>query len=184
MKNSVSSATDLYKSLLRKHVKRGLSGHPLYMTWINMMRRCYDPREVTYYMYGAVGVIVCERWHDKEKFFEDMHPKPSPKLTLDRVDGAQNYNPDNCRWATIYEQNGNKRTNHRVALNGRTEHIAEWGRILGMPACLIRARLKMGWPVERALNPKLAYRKSRLSGVSPIASSARDTERPSPCSTR
>jgi len=163
MKNSVSSATSLYKSLLLKHVKRGLSKHPLYMTWINMMRRCYDPREVTYYMYGAAGVDVCERWHDKEKFFEDMHPKPSPELTLDRVDGSKNYNPNNCRWATIYEQNSNKKTNVRITLNGVTHTGAQWAEITGIKHATILQRVKAGWSPAQILNPAKFHRWRRPS---------------------
>ena len=90
--------------------KPGWTLHPLYFTWLNMIRRCGDPREKTYYLYGACGIRVCDRWlssfHD---FLKDMGPKPSPKHTLDRRKNDGNYNPENCKWATPLEQAANRR---------------------------------------------------------------------------
>lgn len=137
--------------------------NPLYFTWKNMMRRCYYPQEVTYYMYGAVGVRVCERWHDRRNFFADMPPKPSPKHSIDRIDGTKGYSPDNCRWADIYEQNGNKRTNVWITLDGVKHHVAEWSRITGIEASKITSRLRRGWPPEQILNPANFNRWNRPS---------------------
>lgn len=162
MKKSVSPATTV-GPMRRYEMVKDINGkkvpqNPLYFTWKNMMRRCYDPREVGYYMYGAAGVTVCERWHDRRNFFSDMYPKPEGKHSIDRIDGTKGYSPENCRWATIFEQNGNKRTNRWIIFNGQRKHPAEWSRITGIQVTTIRRRMKAGWTPEQILNPAKFHR--------------------------
>lgn len=78
-----------------------------YITWQNMKRRIIDPsRNVRY---GAKGVTICTRWAKSFKdFYEDMGPKPTPSHSIDRIDNTKGYEPGNCRWATIEQQNRNK----------------------------------------------------------------------------
>lgn len=83
--------------------------HELYNAWSCMKQRCYNPKHISYKYYGGVGVEVCERWRESfESFLEDMGERP-PGHTLDRKDTRGDYSPDNCRWATAYQQNSNRR---------------------------------------------------------------------------
>jgi len=80
-----------------------------YRTWVNMKARCYNPRMNAYEHYGGRGIFVCERWkHSFENFLADMGPKPAG-LSLDRKDVNGSYEPDNCSWATPYQQTHNRR---------------------------------------------------------------------------
>lgn len=95
---------------------RGTHGQSLkkgsiYRIWATMLSRCRNPNDDGYYLYGARGISVCERWLKFENFFADMGDRPSPKHSIDRYPNpAGNYEPSNCRWATPKEQAENRKT--------------------------------------------------------------------------
>lgn len=107
----------LYRELARDrgrlNLTHGLRGHPLYRTWYDMMRRCYNPKHVSYPWYGGRGIAVCERWHDVATFVSDIErwlgPRP-PGMTLDRICNGHDYRQDNVRWAPSWLQMVNSRT--------------------------------------------------------------------------
>ena len=129
--------------------------HPLYMTWVNMRRRCRDESYHAYSRYGGKGVTVCERWHTFANFVEDMGPKPEG-ATLDRIDGSGNYEPGNCRWATRETQNRNRNNVKRYDYDGRSLTIPEWAEVMGLTQGQLHDRInRYGWSVERALTTKV-----------------------------
>ena len=80
-----------------------------YRSWNAMRNRCKNKRAERYPQYGGRGIAVCERWNQFENFLTDMGKRPIGK-TLDRYpDKNGNYEPGNCRWATVTEQNRNRR---------------------------------------------------------------------------
>lgn len=81
-----------------------------------MLKRVQQPTHPRYADYGGRGIAICERWLDFENFLADMGERPEgeypsgvPHYSLDRIDVNGNYEPGNCRWATVSEQNANQR---------------------------------------------------------------------------
>lgn len=77
-----------------------------YRIWAGMKNRCLNPKNKDFKHYGGRGITVCDQWMTFSNFFADMGERPG-KLTLDRIDGAKGYEPDNCRWATMKQQRQN-----------------------------------------------------------------------------
>lgn len=77
-----------------------------------MKTRCYSARHNGFYLYGGRGIAVCDRWRTSfANFLSDMGERPSRTHSLDRIDSDGNYEPGNCRWATVHEQQRNRRNN-------------------------------------------------------------------------
>lgn len=130
----------------------GETASPEYRVWVAMRRRCDHPDAVGYENYGARGITVCERWRQFAPFLADMGPRPSEAHTLERIDNNGSYSPENCRWATRFEQSRNKRTNVWLTLNGRTQIMQDWSRELGIPETTILYRRRRGLSDEECLS--------------------------------
>lgn len=129
-----------------------LSGAPEYHVWVSIKQRCLNSKEPGFRFYGGRGIKVCERWMRFEHFYADMGPRPSPELSIDRINNDGDYEPGNCRWATSKQQKRNQRRNRIVTHDGRQMTIAEACELTGMTHALVSERLKRGWSTERALS--------------------------------
>lgn len=129
--------------------------HPLYVTWRNMLMRCYNPKYQGYRYYAERGIGVCDEWQkDFWAFASHVGDKPTPKHTLDRSDNAKGYEPGNVRWATVQEQRRNTRAASCI-VGGQT--LAEASAATGLRPMTIYTRLRSGLSAEDALSaPKRA----------------------------
>lgn len=79
-----------------------------------MIKRCQNPNHHAYARYGGRGIQVCAEWRkDFAAFLRDVGHRPSPDLSLDRINNDGNYEPGNVRWATRQQQANNRRTSRR-----------------------------------------------------------------------
>jgi hypothetical protein len=140
----------------------GSGGSPEYRAWKNMLTRCLYKCHKDYHRYGGRGITVCERWRTSfANFLADMGLKPSPKHSIDRIDGSGNYEPSNCRWATQSEQMSNTSRNVNITFRGMTRNLSQWCELLGVSREMVRGRLARGWTVERAFTTPKTTPKQR-----------------------
>lgn len=153
------------------------SQSPTYKAWVRMIARCENPKNQNYEYYGGRGITVDPRWRSSfSNFLEDMGERPEG-LTLDRKDPLKGYGPDNCQWATQFEQGKNRTTNVYLTLGEETLIMSDWVRRLGCKISALRMRLSKGWSVERALTEPFEYRTPRKSNGPKLVSDASDRAR-------
>lgn len=144
------------------HYKHGGKGTKLYEVWCTMRRRCNCPKVQSYKHYGGRGIKVCEEWQDDFLVFQKWAISNGYQegLTLDRIDNNGNYEPSNCRWATMKVQANNQRTTLKIEYKGLTKTLHEWADFLGLkPNTLYYRIFKLKWSVERAFNEKVSFDK-------------------------
>lgn len=145
----------------KNHVVHGMYGERLYNIYTSMIQRCENPNKADYHNYGGRGIKVCDEWkHDFQAFYDWALANGYKKgLTIDREDVDGNYEPSNCRWATMKEQNNNRRNNRLLTFNGETHTMAEWADITGIKYSVLACRiLNHKWTVERALTQEVRKR--------------------------
>ncbi len=117
-----------------------------YLIWVGMNRRCFNKNYKKFIDYGARGIIVCERWRGANgfmNFITDMGKRPSQKHSMDRwPNNDGNYEPGNCRWATMDEQNRNKRDNHWMEFEGKKMVLLDWAKHLNVDRYFLYKLLK------------------------------------------
>ena len=163
-----SSSVERLKSYRTKHNKYHTR---LYTIWRGIKQRCYCPKNVRYDRYGARGICVCDEWkNDFASFYnwsiengytDEKLLNGKYKWTIERINNNGNYEPENCKWATIEEQSNNKCNNRFIEYNGEVKTVAQWARFFEMNPYIIYHRLFKGWDVQKALTtPKIIKGKS------------------------
>lgn len=130
-----------------------LSKENLYHIWETMRLRCTSPKSKRYYLYGARGISVCPEWFNDFLAFREWALSNGYKkgLTLDRIDSNGNYEPSNCRWATVKEQQRNRRVTLKATINGITKPVIVWCEELGIRYKSVAHRISDGKTPEEAL---------------------------------
>lgn len=108
----------------------------LYGIWCGMRKRCFNEEDYSYKYYGARGITVCQDWIGENGFlnFRNWAYKNgySKDLSIDRIDVNGNYEPENCRWATVKEQVNNTRKNIKIMYEGKEYTLSEICEVLGL----------------------------------------------------
>ena len=160
-KNTIScgcmSSRNFVSELNKTH---GLSKTRFYSTWVDMRKRCENPKSKSYCDYGEHGIKVCDKWKTFENFYDDMHATYSDDLTIERVDNSKGYSPENCKWIPKSEQSLNKTDNVNLTLDGETHCAAEMARRYNIPYKTLMFRLKSGWETEKSLKTPVKKQKN------------------------
>ena len=142
---------DIFYNTITKH--NFCDKERLYKIWNNMRSRCLVKSSSLYNLYGGRNITVCKEWNSYLKFRSwALDNGYKEGLSLDRIDVNGNYEPDNCRWVTIKQQQNNKSTNHYLTYNNETHTMMEWSEIRKINYYTLRSRIRSGWNIGRALN--------------------------------
>lgn len=135
-----------------KNLKHGQFGTRLYSTWSNMIERCFNSNDNGYKLYGGRGIKVCDEWRDFSNFYDwSMANGYQDDLTIDRIDVNGNYEPSNCRWATMLQQANNKRNNRVFEINGEKLAMAEIARKYNIHYATLKGRIRKDSDIIKAV---------------------------------
>lgn len=136
-----------------------------YRIWLAMKARCYAPSQKDSGYYQQDGIQVCDRWKDSyENFIADMGMMPSPDCSIERIDNAKDYCPENCIWIPQAFQQKNRRNVPMYEHNGKRMCLKDWSRELGISYETIRGRLRRGHSFEDAIKEDLYERLVSIGG--------------------
>lgn len=124
----------------------GETGTRLYKIWVDMRRRCNNPKRDSYRLYGGRGITVCSAWSKDFLPFKEwaLSHGYQNDLSIDRIDNDKGYSPDNCRWATVKEQSNNRSTNVFYEIDGETKTLSQWAEYANLPKYEIYDRWRRG----------------------------------------
>lgn len=127
----------------------------LYNIWIGMRRRCLNNKRNNYKYYGAKGIEICNEWKNNFNNFQNwaLNNGYNDYLTIDRINIDNNYEPNNCRWVTKFDQNNNKNGNHKILYEGKEYNtMSSFCREYNINYDKFRQYIRKGYAVDQALN--------------------------------
>ena len=132
--------------LIERSTTHNHSNTRIYNIYHGMVDRCYKVNDPDYTSYGGRGIAVCTEWLNSfEEFYNwSLISGYSEELSIDRIDVNGNYEPSNCRWATMKEQGNNKRNTIRYTYNGFTHTLTEWAEMIGSKYNTVYHRYRKG----------------------------------------
>lgn len=135
----------------------GMSRHPLYKHFHNVISRCYNQKSDSFKDYGLRGITICEEWlKDVTVFIKWAINNGWEKgLELERVNNNKGYSPENCIWATRKVQSRNKRTTHLITAFGETKCFRDWQkdeRCKISHGALFNRLVVLKWDAEKAIS--------------------------------
>lgn len=143
----------------------------LYKVWDSMKYRCYNPNCDAFENYGGRGIKICDEWRRNFHVFYEWAISNGYQegLSIDRINNDGNYEPDNCRWATVKEQGNNRRTCVYVTINETTKTIQEWSDTTGIKVSTLFSRYYLNFSESEFLKPTKSKHPQKIqSGIKGI----------------
>lgn len=158
-KGETKSCGCLQRELSSERAKvHGYYGERLNHVWNSMVQRCCNENNRAYHNYGGRGIKICDEWRNDYTAFREWalangydENAAHGECTLDRIDVDGDYEPDNCRWISMHEQNFNRRDSLVFTYNGEEKTLKEWCNESDWSYDTVWHRLRRGWTFEEAL---------------------------------
>jgi len=130
--------------------QHGDSRTPLHKLWGLMKRRVKDPEK----NYLKLGIQVCKEWADSYEMFRDwaLANGYDESLTIERNDPQGNYEPSNCTFITMKEQQANKLNTIRLPDGSMAWDLAQSN---GITRAAFDKRIKLGWCIDKVCTQPL-----------------------------
>lgn len=157
VKSNITKSCGCYRrNYMRcKKTKHGLSRHPLYNTYNNMIERCYSKSNNSYSEYGGNGVVVCKEWLSSFMSFYNWSInngwQDGLQLDKDIKGNGKLYSPKTCCFVTPKDNSNKRKTSRFIEINGDVRTLSQWSEYSGVKRCTISARIKAGWSVEKSI---------------------------------
>ena len=139
--------------------RHGISNHPLFGVWYNMIRRCYSTESTRYKNYGAMGVRMCDLWRNNFKEFHDWALANGwekglqiDKDIIPKKIGIQAllYSPELCCIVTNKQNCNERSTNRKIEYRGDVKTISQWADEIGVNQKKLRDRIE-AWGADNAI---------------------------------
>ena len=155
---STSCGCERKQKISEKVKTHGMTNTRLYRIWAGLKARCYNPKKDNYKWYGGKGVKMCDEWKNSFEAFSTwaISQGYTDELTIDRIDSSGNYEPSNCRWISIKEQQNNRHDNIIITFEGKTQTLSKWAEEKGINRVTLWNRIfNYKWDLEKAMNTKV-----------------------------
>lgn len=125
-----------------------------------MKDRCYNNKAKDYKWYGLKGITICDEWLQDINNFKKwaLENGYNESLTIDRIDSSKNYCPENCRWATMREQQNNRSNNVKYEYKNLKLTLAEISRLENFNYNTLCSRIRNGMSLDEALSKPIKRR--------------------------
>ncbi len=150
----------IWSKMITDSITHGLSNHPLYKIYHNIIRRCYDPTVINYGRYGAKGVRVCDEWINSYKSFYEwaISNKWRKGLQIDKDINGNGllYSPEMCCIVTPKENSNKQSTNVILEYRGIKYTVSQLAELYKINRKVLYDRItRQGLSVKEALTKKV-----------------------------
>lgn len=148
--------------IISKPKRHGDCNTRLYKIWCAMLSRCNHKEHTAYCYYGGRGIKVCAEWKNFVNFKKwALENEYSLDKTIDRKDNNKSYTPENCRWATDYQQRYNRRVTIFCTINGEQLNTKQVEEKYGINKKVLYYRISRGMTDQELIKPiGKTYRKT------------------------
>lgn len=166
-KRHISRATKCKHKLIDGNYisERQWTNTRLHNIYNKIISRCYNPKDKDFRFYGGKGVGVYKEWCTNSDLFEQWALSSGYRddLTIDRIDGSQDYCPNNCRWVSIQDNAKYKSTTFMLEVNGEKHTGRDWATICHLGTNTINMLLR-----QHSTNTVRKFIEARLTNPTKI----------------